>query len=300
MNLTVAEILEQLELNRGSFPREAVEAAVERRKEITPELLRILDEAADRPEELVAREAYLAHIFAFYLLAQFREPAAYPRIIRFFRLPGKLALDATGELATEGLDRILASVAHGDAAPIRRLIEDVEVDEWVRGAGVGALGEMVFSGQLERGQVVGYLGRLLGGRLEREPCHVWDRVADLATDLHPGELADDLRRAYQDGLIDPFFISPRNVESALRRSRSAVIEQSRGRSRGLITDTVAEMHWWACFEPEPRRDQRAAAELGPWKSIETVRKAGPKVGRNDPCPCGSGKKYKVCCRRRST
>jgi SEC-C motif-containing protein len=26
-----------------------------------------------------------------------------------------------------------------------------------------------------------------------------------------------------------------------------------------------------------------------------VRNAGPKVGRNDPCPCGSGKKYKKCC-----
>jgi hypothetical protein len=27
----------------------------------------------------------------------------------------------------------------------------------------------------------------------------------------------------------------------------------------------------------------------------TVRRAQPKVGRNDPCPCGSGKKYKHCC-----
>ncbi|WP_197030781.1 SEC-C metal-binding domain-containing protein, partial [Halomonas sp. BC04] len=26
-----------------------------------------------------------------------------------------------------------------------------------------------------------------------------------------------------------------------------------------------------------------------------VRREGPKVGRNDPCPCGSGKKYKQCC-----
>jgi preprotein translocase subunit SecA len=24
-------------------------------------------------------------------------------------------------------------------------------------------------------------------------------------------------------------------------------------------------------------------------------RVGPKVGRNDPCPCGSGKKYKHCC-----
>ena len=28
---------------------------------------------------------------------------------------------------------------------------------------------------------------------------------------------------------------------------------------------------------------------------KTVRNEGPKVGRNDPCPCGSGKKYKNCC-----
>lgn len=30
---------------------------------------------------------------------------------------------------------------------------------------------------------------------------------------------------------------------------------------------------------------------------DTVRRAGPKVGRNDPCPCGSGKKFKKCCGR---
>ena len=30
-------------------------------------------------------------------------------------------------------------------------------------------------------------------------------------------------------------------------------------------------------------------------SSGTVRRDEPKVGRNDPCPCGSGKKYKKCC-----
>jgi len=30
---------------------------------------------------------------------------------------------------------------------------------------------------------------------------------------------------------------------------------------------------------------------------QPIRKSGPKVGRNDPCPCGSGKKYKKCCGR---
>ena len=29
--------------------------------------------------------------------------------------------------------------------------------------------------------------------------------------------------------------------------------------------------------------------------VETVRREEPKIGRNDPCSCGSGKKYKKCC-----
>ena len=36
-----------------------------------------------------------------------------------------------------------------------------------------------------------------------------------------------------------------------------------------------------------------------WQAIinkpQTVRREGEKVGRNDPCPCDSGKKYKACC-----
>lgn len=31
------------------------------------------------------------------------------------------------------------------------------------------------------------------------------------------------------------------------------------------------------------------------KKSQTVVNEGPKIGRNDPCPCGSGKKYKKCC-----
>ncbi len=31
--------------------------------------------------------------------------------------------------------------------------------------------------------------------------------------------------------------------------------------------------------------------------VETFRREAPRVGRNDPCPCGSGKKFKKCCGR---
>ena len=36
------------------------------------------------------------------------------------------------------------------------------------------------------------------------------------------------------------------------------------------------------------------ATAGSDKKPEPIRNRGEKVGRNDPCPCGSGKKYKNC------
>jgi uncharacterized protein len=45
------------------------------------------------------------------------------------------------------------------------------------------------------------------------------------------------------------------------------------------------------FATERRRAERVRREA------KTLRRAEPKVGRNEPCPCGSGKKYKQCCGR---
>jgi preprotein translocase subunit SecA len=44
-----------------------------------------------------------------------------------------------------------------------------------------------------------------------------------------------------------------------------------------------------------RRPREAYANTPEAAQQQTVVRQGPKVGRNDPCPCGSGKKYKKCC-----
>ncbi|HEX7484812.1 MAG TPA: preprotein translocase subunit SecA [Vicinamibacterales bacterium] len=48
------------------------------------------------------------------------------------------------------------------------------------------------------------------------------------------------------------------------------------------------------FNPAPGGANRKPDRTGGDDVIKTVRRAEPKVGRNDPCPCGSGKKYKKC------
>jgi preprotein translocase subunit SecA len=43
--------------------------------------------------------------------------------------------------------------------------------------------------------------------------------------------------------------------------------------------------------------KNTVASSGKEELKKTPKKAAEKVGRNDPCPCGSGKKYKNCCGR---
>jgi preprotein translocase subunit SecA len=51
------------------------------------------------------------------------------------------------------------------------------------------------------------------------------------------------------------------------------------------------------FQRRKRREleQARMAGAGDRQPVQQVVRSGAKIGRNDPCPCGSGKKYKRCC-----
>lgn len=51
------------------------------------------------------------------------------------------------------------------------------------------------------------------------------------------------------------------------------------------------------FNPFEGAGTAATDAPEPQRAGITVRRQEAKVGRNDPCPCGSGKKYKACCGR---
>ncbi|MBQ9827214.1 MAG: SEC-C domain-containing protein [Lachnospiraceae bacterium] len=55
-------------------------------------------------------------------------------------------------------------------------------------------------------------------------------------------------------------------------------------------DWLYNLEQWDALIPEERRK-----ELYKEQKLSTTVVKGKKIGRNDPCPCGSGKKYKHCC-----
>lgn len=271
--------MEELEYNRGTFPRRALGEAIANRHRITPELLHIIKQAKENLQKLVYEEDYVAHFYAMYLLAQFREARAYPLIVDFFSIPGEITLDLMGDMVTEDLGRILASVSHGDTSLMEKLVENERANEYVRNAALRGMVTLWAEGEKPRDELTAYFQNLFRGGLEREYSYVWDGLVSCCTDLYPEEVLEDIEQAFKDDLIDEMSIDLPWVRKRLALGKENVLDDTRrDRHHTFIRDTVKEMEWWVCFD-------------APEESPVVTR----KVGRNEPCPCGSGKKYKRCC-----
>jgi hypothetical protein len=301
--MEIENILHELRyLETGHFPREALEAAIAQRETITPHLLQALEDAPRLLERLVAEEDCMLPLYAFYLLAQFRETRAYPLIVAFFSQPGDLPVDVMGDFVTEDLGRVLASVSGGDPEPMKTLIENPRVNEYTRNSAMGGLITLFVEDVLPREAVIAYFRELFQGGLERDYSYAWDGLVSQSTRLYPKELMPEIRQAFADDLVDDVMsIDLAWIEQVLDEGKAETLARLRAnRHYHYVEDTIQEMEWWACFQPPrpkpppapPQRSSPASSAVMPRPAPLPKKK---KVGRNDPCPCGSGRKYKHCC-----
>jgi len=297
--MDLKEILSHLERNEGYFPRAAVQEAIDHRVEIVPALLGILEDVARDPDLFAFDEGRFIHIYAMYLLAQFRETRAYPLLVRIFSATGEMPFDLAGDLVTQDLGRILASVSDGDVGGMTWLVENERANGYVRSAAMDGLVTLVVCGERTREEVMAYF-RSLFRKLNRRPSQAWNGLVSACADLCPEEVVEEIRQAYEDELVESGYIGWKDIERALALGKESAIEELKGRY-SLITDVADELGWWACFREDVWNTGHRNAPLSlPQFDLATpkpIRRAQPKVGRNDPCPCGSGKKFKKCCRR---
>ncbi len=107
-------------------------------------------------------------------------------------------------------------------------------------------------------------------------AQMWSRVANRVTDvvfkvrIAPAEISASSAAG------------PMAVEAGAQRPEPRAMSYQHSDATG------------AGFGAAARDTEAAMRAQGVEQKIETIRREEPKVGRNDPCPCGSGKKYKQC------
>jgi hypothetical protein len=321
LSMTTEEILRQLQHipDEADFApyRTALLAATLQRDTIIPELIAALDRVSANPAHYRKDHEDCLHLFAIYLLAQFREPRALDAFLRFFSLPGEDALNLTGDMVTEHGAAILASVCGGDPAPLLRLAQDESVNEFVRQQAIDGLLVQAGWGERPREAVIADLRRLFQTLPRPGEPYVWAALVGAVHDLDALELLPETRQAFAGELVDESVIGLDDIDPALSpapRGFPRPTAEQRFQllmERNALIDAVSECSCWLCFrdeeaEAEYWKDQEVDTEELPddtflppdelpWLPPPIPYVAPPKVGRNDPCACGSGRKFKKCC-----
>lgn len=290
------QVLVELSTDRSTPPLEALESADAHRGVLVQPLLEVLERcithaaASDEEAQLFS--------YALYLLAKWRETRAYPLVVRWLSLPDAVSTQLSGDVSAQDGARILAAVCDGDLDPIKQLVLNRDADEYARGVAVAALALLAVWAEVPHRTICDYFGWLAREGLERQPTYVWGALAAESADIEALTVFPDLRRAYDEGLIDPQVIGRSELDAVEASSRGDELEQMKDR-HPPIADVAEATAWWASFRERSsyrRAEEPALAAAGDWDDgPPSPYRAPPKVGRNEPCPCGSGKKYKKCC-----
>ncbi len=302
-------ILDALHRAQSHLPESAIRDARQYRDEMIPRLIGATEDATAqvlRGEELESNGAF----YAFFLLAEFRAHEALPTVLAALRLPGEGPFEMFGDAVTEYLPQVLLSLS-ASRDVIESLIADDRVNEYVRWNAMSCYKYLARDGLMTREEAVDLLTRHLRVAIadaNEESSFASSLVVELC-DYAAAESMDEIRSAFDRGLVDPNFARRDWAEERIAAGDSAYMESLARLSASTINDSIELLAPW--FR-RPNGDQPDLDDdEAEWEDDDgeydeefydedsepsiTIRNDSPRVGRNEACPCGSGKKFKKCC-----
>jgi hypothetical protein len=290
--MEASQVLEELSVP-DRMPVEAIRAARADRVTLAPVFLRAIEDFLSPSGTPVAPNALF---FIFHLLGEWREKSAYRPLAAFLRLPRQALDPILGDSITVTAHRVMAAVFDGDPDPLYEIIRDQDADEFVRSGMCHTLATLARSGDLPRTAVMEFLRDCFSKLQPRDYCYVWHGWLDAIAWLGLAELKSLVEQAYEFGYADPSVVRLREFEQDLQHAVENPDAALRfpGGDLTLFGDTIEEMSDWDGFKPKGPGEAKPG-----WNQSSSLRmplgEPSRKVGRNEPCPCGSGKKYKKCC-----
>jgi hypothetical protein len=300
------EILQIFRIFPGPYQRDAVNACLENREAMTKRLLVELDDWVS--SDNLASSCYgMMPFYALTILSHWREERAHPLVVKLFSLPDEKIQNALGDHLTESGKEWLYFTCGGDLSGIRSIIQNEDAFVYARWGAINALQMCALAGlasvESVRKEIASHLSNLvsiahhdrslLSKRIEGDLYTFSAAIITAITDLHPGEHMSLIKDAFDAGIVDDFIISMDFVLESCEMSPEEVLDMTAAVGYISVHDAMED---WACFNPVEYPAVPALKPLSYSRTLpHTNENKKKKVGRNDACFCGSGKKYKKCC-----
>jgi Protein of unknown function (DUF1186)/SEC-C motif len=293
--MDAAQLLAQLAF-QVQLPVEAIRAASVDRMLAAPIFVRAIEQFMLPEGDRTAKDSLF---FIFHLLGDWREKSAYRPLARLLRCSRDDVDEIFGDFITETTHRVMAAVFDGDPGPLYDVILDPKADEFIRSRMLEVIAMVTLRGEMPRAEAARFLRMCYDKINPQEECWVWQGWQSAIALLCLVELKPLVKDAFARGLISIGWLRFEDFEEDLQLAvadPAALPNRWRGEF-DLFGDTIEELSGWYCFRPEDtRRREREEARRSAFSSdVGTVVNPYRKIGRNDLCPCGSGRKFKKCC-----
>ena len=283
----------------NDLPREAMQWALDHWDEAAPELLSVVERytsGADRSDEAASAVFFILH-----LAGERQDTRVFSLLCRLAQ-DGKAFEAALGDTTTT-IRQILISTYDGDLDALKGVIEAAEADEDVRAEALQALAYLTATGRIPREETEAYLLRLYDTLQPQYESFVWSGWVLAIGLLGLEALSDVVRQAFGRGLIEPMVMGYDDFRRDLERTLAdpARMAGFHYDQIGPLEDAIGELSGWYTFSDAAKQDQDRWATSPEDAGLAFADTPLPfvdpfkGVGRNDPCPCGSGKKFKKCC-----
>ncbi len=294
-DLTIAEAIDALRPFASKVPTDALDYVRAHWDEAEPVFLAEIAKKLETPAEADDDALFL---YAIHLCTEMRCAKAFPFFVRIARLPNLLLDNVMGDILTETFPQMLTRTCNGRVSDIKALVEDPTLNDYSRGSALHALMGLVADEELDQAALSGYCLELLSDRLERRASNAWDTAIDVACELRTPGALPLIKAAYERRLANPQMADLDYAVGKFNRSQDVTLERIRKEVRPFRS-TEAEMSFFVGGwgrDADDGDDLELLSVLDEReKTFRSPREPGPRVGRNAPCPCGSGKKYKKCC-----
>lgn len=289
---------------KRELPDVAIGLCVIRIEESAPALRAVLARAADGTALSDDEEMLLFR--GLYILGGARDSEACQPLLRLLRRPANEVDRLLGDAITETMARIVAGVFDGDVDALLGTIADNSVDEFARDALFGAASFLTWGGRIERERMRLFLERFHAERMADDEDYAWIGWLEAIAILGLRDLVPLANSAWNEGRIPPGVLERHHFDDDLCAAEKAPddIERFESANLGYIEDVLAALDWTRGLDPGDsigldENDWKLPWPDRDWSDITPVTNPLRDVGRNDPCPCGSGKKFKKCCLAKS-
>ena len=293
--MKISEALKALGSAQDELPEEALRWSLENWDVASTAFMQVLARCAAKLEEATDADVNIA-LFALHLMAQKREVRAFPLVCALAQSPEGLAAILGDTMAWTG-SAILISLFDGDAKALRSIIEPPCADGLLGVCAFEAMAFLTAQGKIPRTDTREFLIRLheeSEDYLDLEA--LWDAWAMTVAILGFDDLMPRVRAAYKRIAVADDVGDISDIEDLLRLSLEDPMAGFSREDVGPIDDAMEALHRIADESGEAEEGGDISNDAaGSRNETPAAKNAFREVGRNDPCPCGSGKKFKKCC-----